>query len=55
MATPAYMSPEQVAGRPVDHQAHIFSLGIMLFEMATGKRPFQGPSSTFAPNRDSLL
>ena len=45
MGTAAYMSPEQVSGRPADARSDIFSLGLVLYEMLSGERAFRGETA----------
>ena len=46
MGTPSYMAPEQIAGTPVDGRADLFSVGVLLYELLIGHKPFMGDSPT---------
>ena len=54
MGTPDYISPEQVNGKPGDARSDVYAVGVMLYEMLTGKTPFRG-SNPFAVMNDRLL
>lgn len=51
LGTPNYMAPEQIQGTDTDHRVDIFALGVMVYEMTTGQKPFQGENVTEVTHR----